>query len=286
MLRTALTARQALRLATGAGLLLAASHLPAFAVPIMDGTTISFDVRGEKVQGYLSQPAVSGFHPGVVVVHEWWGLNEQIQGVADRLAEQGYVVLTPDLYRGKRGTDAGLAHELMRGLNENWAVDVLAAAAGALRDVDATRARRAQGERMPVGLLGFCMGGRLSLATALKGKDVQAAVMFYGSVETDKEALRPLAVPLLGIFGDEDRGIPIDQIRAFEAALKEAGKDATVLVYRGAGHAFFNEDRPSYHKESSTDAWARTKMFLKEKLSAPVRGKRSPPPAPSVPAGD
>jgi len=90
--------------------------------------------------------------------------------------------------------------------------------------------------------------------------------MFYGSVETSKEALAPLQVPLLGIFGNEDRGIPLDQIRAFQAALKDAGKDATVLVYPGVGHAFFNEDRPSYEREAAVDAWERTKAFFRTHL--------------------
>ena len=187
------------------------------------------------------------------------------------------MAIAPDLYRGKLGTDAGLAHELMRGLNENYAVDVIAGAVAHLRGVEARERRTPTptGPRMAVGTLGFCMGGRLSLATALAGTDVQAAVMFYGSVETDKDALKPLQVPLLGIFGNEDRGIPLEQIRAFEAALKDSGKDATILVYPGVGHAFFNEDRPSYDRETANDAWERSKTFLRSHL--PIDGAPAPP---------
>jgi len=249
----------------------------AIAGPIQEGKIISYKVRDEQVQAYLARPQKTGMMPGVVVIHEWWGLNEQIKRVADRLAEEGYIAIAPDLYRGKVGTDAGLAHELMRGLNENWAVDVVTGAAAQLRGLELRDRHGAPATgRMPVGTLGFCMGGRISLATALAGADVQAAVMYYGSVETSKEALKPLSVPLLGIYGNEDRGLPLDQIRAFEAALKEAGKDATVLVYPGVGHAFFNEDRPSYDEEAAKDSWERTKMFFKKNLTAEAAGTTPP----------
>lgn len=249
----------------------------ASAEPIQEGKLVSYKVRNEGVQAYFVRPQKISRVPGVVVIHEWWGLNDQIKRVADRIAEEGYMAIAPDLYRGKLGTDAGLAHELMRGLNENYAVDVISGAVAHLRGIEA-RERRSPtptGPRMAVGTVGFCMGGRISLATALAGTDVQAAVMFYGSVETDKEALKPLQVPLLGIFGNEDRGIPLDQIRAFEAALKDAGKDATILVYPNVGHAFFNEDRPSYEREAANDAWERTKVFLK--IHLPIDGAPAPP---------
>jgi carboxymethylenebutenolidase len=256
----------------------------AFAAPIQEGKTINYRVREEQVQAYLVRPQKPGPAPGVVVIHEWWGLNDQIKRVAERVAEEGYIAIVPDLYRGKVPTDAGLAHELMRGLNENWAVDVVTGAVAQLRGID-VRERRTPGTgRMAVGTIGFCMGGRISLATALSGADVQAAVMYYGSVETSKEALAPLSVPLLGIFGNEDRGIPLDQIRAFQTALKEAGKEATVLVYPGVGHAFFNEDRPSYDAEAAKDSWEQTRMFLKRTLTAEAAG--APParrPHPDLP---
>jgi carboxymethylenebutenolidase len=258
-------------------LVLAAVAAPcsdALAAPIQEGKIVTYKVREEQVQAYLVRPQKAGTYPGVVVIHEWWGLNDQIKRVADRIAEEGYMAIAPDLYRGKLGTDAGLAHELMRGLNETWAVDVVTGAVGQLRGIE-VRERRggpAPATRMAVGTLGFCMGGRISLATALAGADVQATVMYYGSVETSKDALKPLDVPLLGIYGNEDRGIPLDQIRAFEAALKESGKDATVLVYPGVGHAFFNEDRPSYDAEAAKDSWERTKMFFRKNLTPEAAG--------------
>ena len=251
---------------------------PAFAgVPIQEGKLVSLQVRGEPVKAYVSQPMRAGLYPGVVVIHEWWGLNAQIKGVAERTAEDGYVTIAPDLYRGKLGTDAGIAHQLMRGLNENYALEVVQQAIAWLRTNERQTAKRPPGQEMPVGLLGFCMGGRIALASALKPVDIQAAVMFYGSVETQKDALKPLAAPILGIFGNEDHGIPLDQIKAFEAALNESGKKATVLVYPGVGHAFFNEERPGYDKEVAHDAWARTRMFLKKELiEAPAAAPKKP----------
>ena len=253
----------------------------ASAEPIQEGKTVSYKVRNEQVQAYLVRPAKIGPTPGVVVIHEWWGLNDQIKRVADRIAEEGFMAIAPDLYRGKIGTDAGLAHELMRGLNEGYAIEVVTGAVAHLRGIEARERRTPTptSPRLAVGTLGFCMGGRISLATALSGADVQAAVMYYGSVETNKEALAPLQIPLLGIFGNEDRGIPLDQIRAFQAALQDSGKDATVLVYPGVGHAFFNEDRPSYDSEAAKDSWERTKQFLRANLlidGAPAPAAKKP----------
>src|SRR5262245_40583394 len=251
--------------------------IPAAAEPIQDGKVVTFKVRSEPVQAYFVRPQKIGPTPGVVVIHEWWGLNDQIKRVADKLAEEGFMAIAPDLFRGKLGTDAGLAHDLERGLNEGYAVEVVTGAVAHLRGIEA-RERRTPlptAPRMAVGTLGVGMGGRISLATALSGADVQAAVMYYGSVDASKEALAALQVPLLGIFGNEDRDIPLHQIQAFAAVLKDSGNAGTVIVYPGVGHAFFNEDRPSYDAEAAKDSWDRTKMFLRANL--PPGGALSPP---------
>jgi len=272
------------RVARLALLAFAASLSPVLALPIEEGKLVTFEVRGEKVQAHHVRPAAAGFHAGVVIIHEWWGLNGQIKGVAERLAGEGYVVIVPDLFRGKLGTDAGWAYQLERELNESWAVDVIGAAADWLRTTASRVAGRPRGQKMPVATLGFGMGGKLSLAAALEGKEIQAAVIFYGSVESGMEALRSLSVPLLGIFADEDHDIPREQVKAFETALKGAGKDATIIIYRGVGHSFFNETRPNYEKSGAKIAWERTVEFLKEKIGAPAvagpKGQNPPPPTP------
>lgn len=224
------------------------------------GEMVSFEAGGETVQAYLARPqAGDRGTPGIVVIHEWWGLNDQIKSVADRLAREGYLAIVPDLYRGKVADDRALAHELSRGLNEGRAVEIVKRAAGHLRSLG-------EGDRRRVGTVGFCMGGRLSLAAALGGADVQATAMFYGSVETRREAVEPLRAPLLGIFGDQDRGIPVADVKEFEAALKAAGKVAEIRIYAGAGHGFFNERNPSYDATSAGDAWVRTREFFAKHL--------------------
>jgi carboxymethylenebutenolidase len=227
---------------------------------------ISFEAAGETVKAYLARAAGEGPRPGVVVIHEWWGLNDQIRGVADRFARIGHDAIAPDLYRGKVAIDRGHAHDLSRGLGETRAVGIIEAAIAHLRSLD-------RGARRPVATVGFCMGGRLSLAAALRGADVQATVMFYGSVETDPEALAAIRAPVLGIFGADDRGIPVDEVRKFEATLKETGKTATIIVYPGVGHAFFNERGPSHHPEMATDAWHRMRDFLTLHLRAAPAGE-------------
>ena len=225
----------------------------------------SFEAGGEKVGAYLAVQSGAGVRPGMVMIHEWWGLNGQIKRVADRLAALGYAVIVPDLYRGKVADykEPDLAHELMRGLNEDRSVGIAKGAAALLR-------ARAGAPALPVGIIGFCMGGRIALATALKGGDVQAVVMFYGSVETTKEAVAPLGCPLLGLFGKDDRGIPEEDVRKFEAALKAAGKTATIHIYPGVGHAFFNDERPGFEKDVGQDAWANVKDFLAAHLPPPA----------------
>ena len=226
--------------------------------PIADdpaGSMIAFEAGGDEVRAYLARAEGKAPRPGIVVIHEWWGLNEQIKGVADRLAGIGFDAIVPDLYRGRLAKDRGIAHELSRGLSETRALEIVRGAIGHLKSMDGGRHRA-------VATVGFCMGGRLSLAAALRGEDVQATVMFYGSVETSPEALRAIRAPVLGIFGAQDRGIPKEEVRKFEAALKEAGKTATILVYEEVGHAFFNELSASHDSEIAKDAWHRMKDFL------------------------
>jgi len=250
--------------------------------PVREGEMVSYKDGKDEVKAYFSRPLPDRAFPGVVVIHEEWGLNDQIKGVADRLAAEGYLAIVPDFYRGKMPTDAGYAQNLARDLNDDWAVGVIQGAATCLRSIDGQERRRSPGQRMPIATLGFSNGGRLSLAAAIKGADIQAMAMFYGRVVTDAQALEAIAVPVLAIFGNEDRGVPLDQVKAFEAALKGAGKKATVLVYTGVGHAFFNEERPGYDPDISIDAWERTTMFLRDSLGRPAVGAK--PMTPAAPA--
>jgi len=208
---------------------------------------------------YVVWPASTGPAPAVIVVHEWWGLNGQIRSVARRLAQEGYVAIVPDLYRGRVADEAEDAHELSRGLDEKKAVGDLQAAAAWLRSQRSVNRAR-------IGALGFCMGGRLSELFALRDPGLAAVVMFYGQPETDVAQIATLRAPLQAHFGEEDRGIGADQVQALQAALAKAGKVADIHVYSGAGHAFMHEGRPSYHADAAKLAWARTLQFFQKHL--------------------
>lgn len=247
------------------------------------GSITTFKVGDETVQAWVAKPEGSGpATPGMVVIHEWWGLNKQIKGVAERLAASGYLAIAPDFYRGKVPADAGLAHEMMRGLSETRAVDIIKGAVAHLRTIDKAGTR-------PVGTVGFCMGGRLALAAGLRGAPVQATAMFYGSVETTEDAVATLKSPLLGIFGADDHGIAVEDIKKFEAALQAEQKKATIIVYPAVGHAFFNEERSSYDPITAEDAWHRLQEFLQEtigsgaKVATPKRAPGVPDPPPAAP---
>jgi carboxymethylenebutenolidase len=199
--------------------------------------------------------------PGIVLIHERWGLNAQIRELARRLARQGYVAIVPDLYGGKVASDDEAADILARGLEEAQALEQIAAAAAWLGAEPRSTGRRR-------GVMGFGMGGRLALESALADPAYSAVVMFYGAPESRAELLAPLKPPLLGHFGAEDRGISVDRVEAFERALKGAGKRAEVHVYPDAGNAFLNEQQPGFRAEAARLAWVRTLDFLQRHVKA------------------
>jgi len=224
------------------------------------GQEVEYRAGGETVKAYLAVPSEGEARGSVIVAHEWWGLNKQIRTVADRLAASGFLAIVPDLYRGQVAADPEQAHELMRGLQESRASSILRDTASYLR---------ASGKNtdLKAASLGFCMGGRLALMAALDGHELSAVVMYYGRPVLEEDRLQSLEAPVLGLFGAEDRGIPEDDVRAFESALRRAGKKIDVRIYEGAGHAFFNDTRSSYNSEAASDAWSRTLVFLEKTLA-------------------
>ena len=229
---------------------------PILASAAEAGETITYEAGGETVRAYLAKPDAPEGPPGVVIVHHMWGLDAHTMTVADRFAGQGYLAVAPDLYRGKLGADYGLAQEMMDRLDRARAVAIVKGAIGYLRGLDGGKTRR------PVALVGFDMGGRVALSAALQAADAQALVIFYGHVETTKEALMPIQMPVLGVFGTDDVVVRAEEARKFEAALKEAGKQATIIIYRGMAHAFFDDSRPDFDPDLGKDAWIRTRDFL------------------------
>ena len=211
------------------------------------------------VDVYVAWPVGTSKAPVVLIVQEWWGLVDQIKAVAQRMAKEGYVAIVPDLYHGKTAQTPEMAHELVRGLEDTRVFAELDAAAAWARSQS-----RSQNQRL--GVMGFCVGGGITLRYALHNPGVSAAVMFYGPPETDPAKLASLKAPLQGHFGATDQGIPPDRVQVFREALKKAGKPAEIYVYPGAGHAFMHEGLPSYHADAAKLAWPRTLAFLQRHL--------------------
>src|SRR6202162_2933842 len=182
------------------------------------------------IDGFLPVPEQPGRYPGVIVIHEWWGLNDWVKEQAQKIGEQGYVVLAVDLYRGKTATDPNEAHELMRGLPQDRAVRDMQAA------FDYLAARKDVTGR--IGSVGWCMGGGYSLQLAIHEPRLAACVVNYGALPTDPNDIQQILAPVLGSFGAEDRGITPADVQAFEKTMKGMNRRIDVKIYPGAGHAF------------------------------------------------
>jgi carboxymethylenebutenolidase len=221
---------------------------------------VSYRSGEETISGFLVLPNGAGPHPALVVIQEWWGLNDWVKEQALKLADEGYVTLAVDLYRGKVATNPEEAHELMRGMPQDRAI----------RDLKATfayLASRKDVNRNKIGSIGWCMGGGLSLQLAVHEPKLAACVVNYGSMPTDSADIRKIRAPILGSFGADDRGISPDLVQAFEKAMKAEHKSIDVKIYEGAGHAFQNPNNQSgYRPEATADSWKRTLSFLNRTL--------------------
>lgn len=217
-------------------------------------------VGGKPAHGYLARPkGAKGNLPALVVVHEWWGLNDNIRAVTRRLAGEGYQALAVDLYGGASADTPDAAMKLMNGVMANMApaADNLKQAVAWLKGKGATK----------IGVIGWCFGGGWSLQTTLLAPaDVKATVIYYGHLETDPAKLAVLKTPVIGFFGADDKSIPVDGVHAFEAELKKQGTSVEIHVYDGAGHAFANPSGGSYRPEAAKDAWQRTTAFFAKYL--------------------
>lgn len=224
-------------------------------MPIIESNVTYF----ENVQGFYAKPEgespANGF-PGVVMVHEWWGLNDNIKDMARELAKEGYHVLAVDLYNGEVASTSARAQELRTALVQPKAVENLRAAATYLREQGASK----------IASLGWCFGGQQSLQLALFGEELAATVIYYGQLETDKAKLSAIKWPVLGIFGDKDTSIPPAKVEAFRVALNDIGVENDIYIYPGVGHAFANPTGQNYAPTETKDAWTKTLAFLRSNL--------------------
>jgi carboxymethylenebutenolidase len=223
------------------------------------GEMVEFPFAGGKTGGYLATPT-QGSGPGVIVIQEWWGLVDHIKDLCDRFADEGFVALAPDLYHGKSTKSPDEAGKLMMAMRIDEAERDLSAAAQYLSTLDSTTSEK-------VGVVGFCMGGALALYTATKNQQVGACVVFYGGHPKVKPDLPNLHAPVLGLYGEKDASVTPAVAHELERQVKALGKQIDVVIYPGAGHAFFNDMRPEvYNAEAAADSWRRTIAFLRENL--------------------
>ncbi|MDW0294231.1 MAG: dienelactone hydrolase family protein [Nitrososphaeraceae archaeon] len=220
----------------------------------------------EDAQGYLVYPVSSsdsqGKLPAVVMIHEWWGLNQNIKDMANLLAKQGFVVLAADLYHGKVADNPQRAMELvqMARNNQNNSIANLQAAVKYLSlapNVDSTK----------IASLGWCFGGGQSLQLALNSQEhpLAATILYYGTpLVTDKQSLSKIKWPVLGIFGDKDEAIPMGEVNQFRTSLNQSGITNEIYIYNGVGHAFANPSGDNYAPKETADAWQKTLSFLKK----------------------
>lgn len=227
----------------------------------MVGQMVSFSANGGSSAGYLATPA-SGKGPGVIAIQEWWGLVPHIKSVCDRFAAAGLVALAPDLYHGQSTTSPDEAGRLMMALRIDQAEKDLQGAVKYLLGHKATVGKK-------VGMVGFCMGGQLSLYAASKNPNIGACVDFYGIHPNVKPDFATLKAPVLGFFGEQDEFVTPDVVKKLEQQLTTAGKKADFTIFPGVGHAFFNDSRPEvYNREIAEKCWKKMLDFFKQNLTA------------------
>lgn len=219
------------------------------------------EVGDQLVYGHFSFPAdMIDPLPGIIVIHERWGLDDGVRAQADRIAAQGYVVLAIDLFRGATASDITAARPLMVDVVENpeLANENIRQAYQFLID---------SGQAPKIGVLGWSFGGGWALNTALLyPDDLDAAVIYYGQLTDSHERLGPMNVPVLGLFGEKDRGVTVESVNQFDAAMEFLGKDYEIEIYPNAGHGFADPGASTYNAEVAEMAWTHAMEFLRRHL--------------------
>ena len=217
---------------------------------ITEDTT--FASEGGTTHGYIARPDDNGTHPGLIVIQEWWGLNTNIKGIAQRYAQAGFVALAPDLYHGKVIDEPNEAQKMAMTLDHAQVERDLHGATQALQALSYVDPKR-------IGITGFCMGGTITMTyTAKAGTNAGAAVAFYpGGYDPTPQDVAAIQCPVLVIYGSNDHSTPSENREKLRKNLTDSGKTFDMVVYEGADHAFFNDERPSYNPTAAADAWDR-----------------------------
>jgi carboxymethylenebutenolidase len=222
--------------------------------------SVEYPTNGETGEGFLAAPEGEGPFPGIIVVQEWWGLDDHIRDVVQRFANEGFVALAPDLYHGKVTKEPGEAQKLMMSLNMGEATKELTKAANYL-------ASRSEVEGRGIGAIGFCMGGGLALNLACESPHVRAVVPFYGTNPNPIEKVQDLRGPVFAAYAEHDNFAGESVRRQLEEALIKFDIEHETRVYPSAQHAFFNDTRAEvYDREAADDAWKRAVSLFRENL--------------------
>ncbi|HET9086450.1 MAG TPA: dienelactone hydrolase family protein [Acidobacteriaceae bacterium] len=228
--------------------------------PLSGPENVTFPSEGHPVRAVMYKPAGKGPFPAIVVIHEWWGLNDWVKQQAQMFSGHGYVTLAVDLYRGQVATDPELAHELMRALPQSRGVQSLTSAVTYLKSQ-----KFVKGDR--IGAVGWCMGGGFALQLAIADPSLRAVAINYGALETDPGQLKKIRAAMLGNFGSLDRGITPQDVQTFSSAMKKLGHPVDFKEYPDAGHAFQNpNNKAGYRAADTADADRRMFTFFAKTL--------------------
>lgn len=221
---------------------------------------ITLTVNGRQTRGYLAKPGGNGPWPGVVVIQEWWGLNDNIRDTADRFARDGFLALAPDLYYGETAAEPDDARKLAMAMEWDDALTVIQSAINYLINLDVVQPKK-------IGIIGFCMGGGLAWHGAAKLEKLGAAVPCYGGgPEMTPDEVAQINIPVLAIFGELDKGVSPEVARQRSAMMDAAGVRHETIIYPDAQHAFMNDQRPAYNPDATEDAWRRITAYFRETL--------------------
>ena len=213
----------------------------------------------KNTKGFLARPKEPGTYPGVIVIHEIWGLVDHVKDVASRLAREGYVALAVDLFEGKIVSKLDEGRALREKFTEEKILADLNGAFNYLKSLSYVNPNR-------IGSVGFCMGGGLSLLLACHNRELAAPVIFYGRNPSPIEQVKNLQCPILGNYAGADMAITESDINLLKQTLTKYGKKFDIKIYPGAPHAFFNDTKESYRPEAAKDAWERTLNFFNKQL--------------------
>lgn len=211
----------------------------------------------KTTEAYLAKPEGTVFWPAIIVIHEWWGLNDNIKDLTNRFAKEGFLAIAPDLYQGYVATTPQDAQKRVDQLSLEDGLKLC------LEAVDYLKSRNDVGK---IGVTGFCMGGKYALLLASNLAEISVAAPFYGHVPKPPEQLVNIKCPVLGHYGAEDDGIPPEEVELLKDMLTKSGTQYEIIVYEGAGHAFMNDTRDSYRPEVAKKAWEKTIKFFKKNL--------------------